>query len=165
MVYGQPILTKYPAEVRKFCYAMNYHSPAAYRIVRNQFDKCLPHPKTLTTWLQESDINGEHGIREETMKRLARFVKDLKDSTGEQLICTLMLDEMHIRKQVYWDQNKFEYTGYPTYPSNENDKTNVNENDAPRRRKSATEARTIEPNCQKAVKFVNIIREVPLLMQ
>ena len=51
------------------------------------------------------------------MKRLDGFVKDLKDNTGEDLICTLMLDEIYIKKEVYWDQSKFEYAGYPTYES------------------------------------------------
>lgn len=68
--------------MRKFCFGLIYHSPAAYNIVRDYFDKRLPHPKTISAWLKESDLNGEHGIREETMKRLAAFVKDLKESTG-----------------------------------------------------------------------------------
>ena len=112
---GKPSLTKYSSEVRKFCFALNYHSPAAYRIVRDYFEKRLPHPKTLVSWLKESDVNGEHGIRDETMKRLTGFVKDLKDTSGEQLICTVILDEMYIKKELYWDFNKFEYGGYPTY--------------------------------------------------
>lgn len=121
--------------MRKFCFALNYHSPAAYRIVREQFEKRLPHPQTLTTWLSQSDINGEHGIREETMNRLRGFVKDLKGATGEELICTFILDEMYVKKQVYWDQNKFEYAGYPTYGSS------GEEAKAPQKRnKCATEA-------------------------
>lgn len=124
-MYGQPALKKYPSEVRKFCFALNYHSPAAYRIVREEFDKHLPHPKTLAAWMQNSDVNGEIGIRKETMERLARFVNDLKKSTGEPLICTLMFDEMYIRKQVFWDQSKFAYVGYPTYPIYENESEDI----------------------------------------
>lgn len=119
-MYGQPTLVKYPEEVRKFCYALNYHSPAGYQVFRNQFDKRFPHPKTLSAWLSVSDINGEHGFREETMKRLTGFVNDLREKSGEPLICALLLDEMYIKKQVYWDQNKFEYVGYPTYGNVEN---------------------------------------------
>lgn len=115
IIHGKPVLSKYPPDVRKFCFALNYHSPAAYRIVRDHFEKRLPHPKTLTAWLSESDINGEHGIRDETTKRLAGFVKELQDETGEQLICSVILDEMYIRKQLYWDQSKYEFAGFPTY--------------------------------------------------
>lgn len=106
-------MTKYHPEVRKFCFALNYQQPAAYCIVRDFFDKRLPHPRTLKAWLSASDVSGEHGLREETMKRLTGFVDDLKNNTGEPLICALLFDEMYIMKQIYWDSNKFEYAGYP----------------------------------------------------
>lgn len=115
IIYGRSASMKYSSEVRKFCYELYYHSPAAYRIIRAQFENCFPHPRTLREWLRASDINGEPGFNEETMKRLAGFVNELKESTGEKLICTLMFDEMYIKKQVYWDPSKFEYVGYPTF--------------------------------------------------
>lgn len=98
IIHGLPPGTKYHEEVRKFCYTINYHSPAGYEAVRNYFDKSLPHPKTLTAWFKNSDINGEPGVQADTMKRLSGFAQDLKKSTGERLICTLMLDEMYIKK-------------------------------------------------------------------
>lgn len=98
-------------------------------MVRNYFDNRLPHPKTIASWLKQSDVNGEPGIRDETLRRLAGFVKELKNSTGEDLICSLIFDEMHIKKQVYWDQSKFEYTGYPTYPSHASKCDDVNKNE------------------------------------
>lgn len=100
--------------MRKFAYALSYHSIAAYEIVRKQFNYHLPHRRTLKKWLKNSDLNGEPGVREETLKRLKHFVDDLP--TGEKLICTLMLDEMYIRKQLYYDQHSYQYLGYPTYP-------------------------------------------------
>lgn len=145
IIYGKPHLSKYPPSVRKFCFALNYHSPAAYRIVRDQFEKNLPHPITLVKWLSNSDVNGEHGFREETMKRLRCFVNDLKKSTGEQLICTLMLDEMYIRKQIYWDQSRYEYTGYPTYPA-----------EAPERRKECVEKANPPRRVTRASNISNI---------
>lgn len=118
LIYGRPAFSKYPPDVRKFCFMLNYYSPAAYKIVRKQFGKCLPHPRTLIDWFKASDINGEEGFKDETMKRLSAFVKELKDSTGEDFICTLIFDEMFIKKQVYWDQSKFKYVGYPTFGNN-----------------------------------------------
>lgn len=103
---------KYPEEVRKFCYALSYNSPAAYEIVRNLFNNNLPHLSTLRKWLQSSDINGEPGMNEETMKRLRDLVNDLK---GEPLVCSLIFDEIYIRKQIFWDTSKSEYAGYTTY--------------------------------------------------
>lgn len=67
-------------------------------------------------------MNGEPGIREETLHRLANFAKDLKDSTGEHPICSLIFDEIYIRKQTYWDQHLLQYVGYPTYPTTEREK-------------------------------------------
>lgn len=49
------------------------------------------------------------------MKRLKTFVDELKQK-GENLTCALMVDEMYIRKQVYYDVHSYEYIGYPTYP-------------------------------------------------
>lgn len=143
IIYGHTRFTKYPPEVRKFCLSLSYHSPAAYRIVRDYFDKSLPHPKVLTTWLKESDINGDYGIGEETMKRLSGFVEELKNTTGEQLVCSLLLDEMYIRKQLYWDSSKYEYAGFPTYvytdgttPQKPNEINEIGANDKPTRRET-----------------------------
>lgn len=114
-MYGIKKGEKYPEAVRKFAFALNYHSRSAYEIVRKQFNYHLPHPRTLKKWLKNSDLNGEPGIREETLQRLKKFVDDLQEK-GEELICTLTLDEMYIRKQLYYDQHSFQYVGYPTYP-------------------------------------------------
>lgn len=111
-MFGVPKGEKYPEAVRKFAFALCYANPSAYEIVRKQFDNNLPHRKTITAWLQNSDINGEPGIRKEMLDRLTKFVEELN---GEKLICSLIFDEMYIRKQVYWDPNKYDYVGYPTY--------------------------------------------------
>lgn len=39
----------------------------------------------------------------------------MKDSNEGEL--TLMFDEMYIKKQVFWDQSKYKYVGYPTFKS------------------------------------------------
>lgn len=104
---------KYPKSVREFCFKLSYHSPAAYEVVREQFNNNLPHSKTLKVWLAQSDINAEPGITQGTLKRLKAFVDDLKD---EPLICALIFDEMYIMKQMYFDANKLDYVGCITYP-------------------------------------------------
>lgn len=114
-LYGIKKGEKYTESVRKFAFTLLYHSKAAYEIVRNQFNKNLPHSRTLKKWMRNSDLNGEPGIRDETLKRLKDFVDDA-NGKGEKVICCLMLDEMYIRKQLYYDQHSFEYIGYPTFP-------------------------------------------------
>lgn len=115
LLYGIKRGEKYPESVRKFALALLYHSPAAYEIIRTQFNGNLPHQKTVSAWIRESDINGKPGIQKETLERLKNFVDEL-ESKGETLICSLIMDEMYIRKQVYWDQTMYQYIGYPTYP-------------------------------------------------
>lgn len=63
-----------------------------------------------------SDIKGEPGMTEESLKRLSGFVKDLN---GEPLICSLIFDEMHLHKQIIWNDNKMDYEGFITYGMNE----------------------------------------------
>lgn len=109
---------KYPPNVRKFCYGVYYHSPAAYEIVRRQFNNHLPHAHTLQTWLQLSDINSEAGINEDTLNKLRGIAKDL---VGDMLLCSLLLDEIHIHKQVYFDNHKGEYVGYISYGKYDSD--------------------------------------------
>lgn len=100
--------------VRRFCFAVSYHSPAAYDVIRKQFNNNLPHPKTIKTWYSLSDISGELGLTNDTLKRLRGFLADLN---GEPLLCALIFDEMYLRQQVYWDENKQEYVGFSTYGS------------------------------------------------
>lgn len=109
---------KYSEAVRKFCFSVSYHSPAAYDVIRKEFHNNLPHPKTLKTWLALSDLQGKPGVTEETLSRLRGFVEDMKGDKGERLVCAIIFDEMYLRKQVLWDENKMEYTGFITYGQN-----------------------------------------------
>lgn len=103
---------KYPEDVRRFCFNVSYHSPAAYEIMRTQFKNHLPHTRTIKAWYQQSDISGEPGIHQETLNRLKLIVSEM----DEPLICALIFDEMYIRTQVQYDQHKMKYVGYVSYP-------------------------------------------------
>lgn len=41
---------KYSPQLRTFALTLHYYLPAAYCYVRDCFDTCLPHPKTLYKW-------------------------------------------------------------------------------------------------------------------
>lgn len=110
----------YPEPVRKFCFTIYYHSPAAYQIIRNQFDNNLPHPRTIKEWFKLSDFSGEHGIQIQTMDML----KKIADDCNDLIVCSLIFDEMYLRKQVYYDQHAKKYVGYITYPKNLADQMN-----------------------------------------
>lgn len=105
---------KYPESVRKFCLSLTYHSPAAYEVVRKNFNNHLPHQRTIKAWFAQSDISGEAGLTEGTLKRLKAFVDEMN---GDLLICTLIFDEMYLREQVIWDENKMDYVGFISYGS------------------------------------------------
>lgn len=66
-----------------------------------------------------STVSQEYGKK--TFKRLKDFVDELRKK-GESLttlLCSLILDEMYMRKKVYFDPNSFDYIGYPTFPLTE----------------------------------------------
>lgn len=44
---GKPLTCKYSPALRTFALTLHYYSPRAYSYVRDTFDSCLPHSKTL----------------------------------------------------------------------------------------------------------------------
>lgn len=54
-------IRNYSAELRTFDLTLHYHSAAAHRFVRNQFDTCLPHSKTIAKKV-EYDGKEYHGF-------------------------------------------------------------------------------------------------------
>ncbi|XP_028172130.1 uncharacterized protein LOC114361333 [Ostrinia furnacalis] len=57
---------KYTPAVKKFCLTLNYYSPKAYNYVRQTFNTCLPHLKTLSKWY--GHIKGDPGFTEESFQ-------------------------------------------------------------------------------------------------
>lgn len=100
LCFGVNHLQKYPESVRQFCFALNYHSPSAYRHVRRTFNNNLPHPRTIKTWYANSDAKAEPGIVEENKNRLRKIVEEYRIQYETEMECALIVDEMHLRKQV-----------------------------------------------------------------
>jgi DNA transposase THAP9 len=96
---------RYPIELRNFALSLHFYSAKAYDFVRSQFGNCLPHPKTLANWY--SCIDGNPGFHDEIFAAL-RCMSESR--IGNQPICSLMMDEMAIRRQVEWDGRR--YVGY-----------------------------------------------------
>lgn len=90
---------QYSVAVRKFALTLSFHSPRAYRYIREKFGKTLPSPSTLTKWYAKSDCNGEPGILPEAMKTLESAVKALANE-GKQFLGSLAFDEVYIRRHV-----------------------------------------------------------------
>ena len=79
---------------------LHFYSSKAYSYVRKSFKLALPHPATIRKCY--SAVSGEPGFT----KGVFEMLKE-KCMAGENIICSLLMDEMAIRKHVEWDGTKF----------------------------------------------------------
>lgn len=97
---SNPKLVKiYDERLRAFSITLNFLSPKAYDFVRDQFDTCLPHRRTIGRWY--TTVNASAGFSNEVLRVLRDKCKE------EKLIFALMFDGMAIRKRIDWDGSKF----------------------------------------------------------
>lgn len=71
-VLGTSTEKKYSPELRSFALTLHYISPRAYTFVRNNFNTCLPHPRTLSRWYQ--CLNGQPGFTKESLDAIKMLV-------------------------------------------------------------------------------------------
>lgn len=102
-----PTKSKFSPEVRKFALNLHFISPRAYNFVRDNFNTCLPHTRTLARWYK--NIDGEPGFSTESLEALKLMFKNKKDPS-KKVLCCLCFDEMALRRCVEWDGKKF--TGF-----------------------------------------------------
>ena len=94
----------YPPELRSFAMTLKFYSAKAYNYVRKSFDLGLPCPFVIRSWY--SSMNGVPGFTKDGMTAMKAKVLAAKRD-GQEVVCTLMLDEMAIRKHVEWDGKRF----------------------------------------------------------
>lgn len=119
--YGIKPREKYSEVVRNFCFTLRYHSPSAYVYLRKFFNNHLPHPNTIQCWFSNSDVNGQPGIQTDHLEKLKRIASDFESLNKRKMICSLVFDEMYIRKQMLWSLNQSKYIGFINYGENPND--------------------------------------------
>ena len=95
---------KYSPILRSFALTLQFYSTKAYNYVRSTFNLALPHPSVIRSWF--SQINGETGFTSEAFAALHARVKQAAVEKKE-VVCSIMLDEMAIRKHVEWDGKRF----------------------------------------------------------
>jgi hypothetical protein len=100
----KPSRASYPEELKSFALTLSFYSMKAYSYVRRTFDLALPHPATIRQWY--TALNGRSGFTEEAFVALSVRSEEAKRE-GKKIICSLMFDEMAIRKHVEWDGKKF----------------------------------------------------------
>eukprot|EP00795_Rhopilema_esculentum_P003236 gene3236-1558_t len=91
---------KYPPELRSFALTLQFYSAKAYEFIRKTFNLCLPHQAHLRKWYGK--IPAEPGFTKPAFDTIRTKVEVAKDN-GQKVVCSLMLDEMSIRKHVAWD--------------------------------------------------------------
>eukprot|EP00794_Sanderia_malayensis_P021103 gene21103-23164_t len=98
---------KYTPELKSFALTLQFYSAKAYEFVRRTFSLALPHQSQIRRWY--SKIPADHGFTKPAFEALKVKVAEA-ESVGQNIVCSLMLDEMAIKKHVSWDGNK--YRGY-----------------------------------------------------
>lgn len=114
---------KYPEAIRAFSLKLNFLSPKAYVFVRTMFCNRLPHPKTISAWYRNSNLDAKSGISEASLQILQREALRLKER-GMQLLCSLSFDEMVIRRHLQWSNSENKFLGTVTYGPDGNEIAN-----------------------------------------
>lgn len=112
---------QYSTAVKQFALALNYYSPRAYNFIRQTFNYNLPHTSTLKQWYRNSDSNGEPGFCKEGLTSLKHVLDDMKRSEGKDFYCSLVFDEVYIRKHVQYVDSRKKFLGYVTYGTDESE--------------------------------------------
>ncbi len=87
-------------EMKKFASTLHFYSTKAYDFVRKSFHKALPHPSTIRKWT--SALQCDSGFSAPAFETLKQRVQQAKEM-GRTLVCSLMMDEMSIKKQIESD--------------------------------------------------------------
>ena len=95
----------YDPKLKSFALTLQFYSTKAYNFVRKSFEKALPHPSQVRRWY--SKVTAEPGFREVSFRALRQKVSQ---NAHDPVICSLMLDEMAIKKHIAWDGER--YRGY-----------------------------------------------------
>lgn len=113
---------KYSPAIRSFALTLQFYSSKAYSYVRKIFKNLLPHPATLKKWY--SVVEGEPGFTKETFNIISLRVK--QNTSTQPIVCNIVIDEMAIRKQIIFMNNKF-YGGVDLGTQNNYDQDNTQE--------------------------------------
>lgn len=85
----------------------------------------MPHPRTIKSWYAASDLRGDPGLQDATLVRLKIIVEQFKkDNKDKEVICSLVFDEMHIRSQIFWSQQRLDYVGLASKFGNDSSNDN-----------------------------------------
>ena len=93
----------YHPDLVKFALTLQFYSTKAYNYVRKHFALALLHVSTIRRWY--SAIDGSPGFTQEAFASLRLKVEEA-NRKGEEVVCSLMLDEMSIMRHLDFDGNR-----------------------------------------------------------
>ena len=91
--WGKFIPRTYSPDLRYFSLTLHYYSPRAYTYVRESFNSCLPHPKTIYKWYKT--VDGEPGFNIEALNAIKTFV----NHANYTVVDCIVYDEMSLMKK------------------------------------------------------------------
>lgn len=109
---------QYSPNLRSFALTLQFYSSRAYNYVRRTWCNLLPHPSTIRNWY--TVVDGKPGFTKEAFKALS-----IRCEKGDVFV-NLVIDEMSIREQIIFDQNRF-YGGVDVGVEMEHDSDNISE--------------------------------------
>ena len=95
---------RYSDPVKKFSLTLHFYSPRAYEYLRTIFD--LPCPRSIRVWT--SSVSCEPGFFQDVFLHLKQLVAENPDNSE----CTLMFDEMAIRKGTDYNKSTGNIDGF-----------------------------------------------------
>ena len=99
----------YSKEVREFASTLFFKSPSAYHYVRKFLQ--LPGVSTIGSWL--SNHGCYPGFTNEAFTELESRINSCDiDDCDKYRYCTIMIDEMSMKKNVQWDRVAGRFVGY-----------------------------------------------------
>lgn len=116
LLFQDHTFNKFPPELQNFAVSLHFYSPKAYEYVRETFMKILPHSSTIRSW--HTNVDGNPGLYKLALQFLKERVKIAREK-HEIIMCSLIIDDMAIRKKVKWYKN--EYVGYINFGKHMND--------------------------------------------
>ena len=96
---------KYSPELKSFALTLQFYSAKAYEFVRNTFNVALPSQSQIRRWYGK--VAADPGFTKPAFNALKVKVEDAQKN-GKKIICSLMLDEMAIKKHISWDGKTFQ---------------------------------------------------------
>lgn len=117
-VHGIKPGEKYSENIRTFCMKQQYYSTAAYKSLRQFFNKNLPAVRTLQSWY--TCIDAAPGVSGSALSILREKSESYMAENGHQLHIALMCDEMKIEKQLCFCPEKESFIGVCTMTNNKN---------------------------------------------